>query len=104
ARAIRELAFAHTREKIEILCDGTIAIRAVAPGRRQRAAMLANLIRAQVVNISITLLDELHRPLIKLAKIVGSETSRAPLEAEPAHVLFNRLDVLVFLLGRIGVV
>ena len=49
--AVRELAGAHPREQIEVLRDRAIAIGALASGLGQRAAVLADLVGAQAVDV-----------------------------------------------------
>src|SRR5579863_3886558 len=57
-----------------------------------------------VVHISFAGLDQLHRPGIKLVKIVGGIEQTIPVEAEPANVLLNGFDILHPFLGGIGIV
>src|SRR5262249_57565121 len=50
-------------------------------------------------------LDELHGPLIELLEVVARVIEvPAPVEAEPADVAHDRVDVLLAFLGRVGVV
>src|SRR5690606_36312662 len=91
---------AHTSKKIQVLLDGTIAIGALAAGLGQRAAIFADLVRREAIDIGLAVANELFRPLVELVEIVGSVIEPvAPIEAEPADVLLDRPDVLVFL-GR----
>ncbi len=76
-----------------------------SPGLGQRAAELADLVGAQVVDVGLARLDQLHRPAVELLEVVGGVVEvRAPVEAEPAHVGHDRVDVLHLFLGRVGVV
>src|SRR5204862_3654076 len=50
-------------------------------------------------------LDQVLRPLIELLEIIGGVMQvRAPIEAEPAHIALDRVDVFLLLLGGVGVV
>src|SRR5437867_5505728 len=103
--AIGKLAGAHAAEQLEVLLD-----RAIAMGRRaaclgQRPARLAHLLHGLIVEIRLPRFDELLRPLIELLEVVaGVMQVLAPVEAEPAHVVHDGVDVLLALLGRVGVV
>jgi hypothetical protein len=66
--------------------------------------MLANLVGGEVIDIGLAGLDERHCPLVKLREVVGGVTEAIPLEAEPAHVRQDGIDVLLLLLAGIGVV
>src|SRR5260370_514762 len=66
--------------------------------------MLANLFRRQIVNVSLSILDQFDRPLVELIEIIGSIKKPIPLKPKPVDVDHDRLNVLgLFLLG-IGVI
>ena len=91
-------------KQIQILFHRAIAIRAVFARLGQRAAILANFLGRQIVDVSLAILDQLDRPLVELIEIIRSVEEPVPVEAEPLHVGLDRVDVLgLFLLG-IGVV
>ena len=105
ARAVRELAGAHAAEQVEILLDAPLAKRAVLARLGQRAAVGAHLLLRLVVDIGLAGADQMLGPGVKLLEIVrGVVEVLAPVEAEPAHVALDRVDVFLLLLGRIGVV
>ena len=52
-RAVGELAGAHPREQIEVLLDRPIAVRAVAARLGQRAAIGADLVGVQAVDVGL---------------------------------------------------
>ncbi len=105
ARAVGKFARAHALEQVEVLFDRAIAIRAVFARLGQRAAILAHLFGAQIVDIRFARLDQLHRPGIELVEVVGGvEHPIAPVDAQPAHVVDDRVDVLLLFLLGIGVV
>ena len=103
-RAVRELVGAHPREQIEVLLDRSIAIRAVLPRLGQRAAVRADLVGAQAVDVGLALLDQLDGELIEPLEVVRRVELGAPREAEPRDVLLDRVDVLDVFLRRVGVV
>src|SRR5687768_6424516 len=82
-----------------------MAVRALAPGLGQRAAVLPNLVGRQTVDVRLAVANELLRPLIELLEIVRRVIQvLAPLEAEPSDVALDLVDVLLRLFYRIGVV
>jgi hypothetical protein len=65
----------------------------------------ADLLGREVVDVGFAGADQVLGPIVELFEVVGGEVEvLAPVEAEPAHVLLDRLDVLVLFLGRVGVV
>src|SRR5262249_17440657 len=105
ARSVGKLARAHASEKIEIFRARTVAVRAVSPWLRERAAIFADLVRAQVADESLLLFDELLGEFVEAVEIIRRvELAVVPIEAEPAHVGAYGLDVLDILFARIGVV
>ena len=109
ARSVREPSgnspCSHPLEEIEILVDGAIAVGAVLAGLGERAAILADLVGGQIADVRLARLDELDRPIVKLLEVVGGvEQPVFPIEAQPADVVHDRIDVLLLFLGRIGVV
>ena len=105
ARAVRELARAHAAEQVEVLLDAALAERAVLAGLGQRAALDAHLLLALVVDVGLACLDQVLGPRVELLEVVRRVIEvLAPVEAEPAHVGLDGVDVLLLLLGRVGVV
>ena len=87
ALAVLELAAPHALEQVEVLGDAARAVRAVAARLGQRAAARGDLLRGQVADVGLALLDQLHRERVELVEVVGREVLvLAPVEAEPAHV------------------
>jgi hypothetical protein len=103
-RPVRELAGAHAREQIEVLGDGAVTIRAVSTRLGQRAAVRANFVRVEAVDVGLAFLDQPDRELIHLVEVVGGEEQGVPFEAEPPDVFLDGVDVLDVFLGRIRVV
>ena len=84
---------------------GRSRIRALAAGLGQRAAVLADLVGAEAVDVGLAGLDQVHGVAVERLEIVrGVARLAVPLEAQPAHVLLDRLDVLDVLLRGVGVV
>ena len=68
-------------------------------------AVLADLFLVETADVRLAGLDQLFRELVEPLEIVGSEVeSIFPIEAEPAHVVLDRFDVLDLLGLGIGVV
>ena len=103
--AVRELARAHALEQVEALLDRTVAPRTVLAGLGEGAAVLADLVSGEVVDVRLAGLDQVDRPFVELIEVVGGVVEMlAPVEAEPADVFLDRVDVLLLLLDRVGVV
>ena len=67
--------------------------------------MLADLVGGEVVDVGVAGLDQVHGPVVELVEVVGGEVEMlAPVEAEPADVFLDRVDVLLLFLDRVGVV
>ncbi len=104
-RAVFKLAGAHAAEQIEVLLDAPLAERAVLARLGQRAARGAHRVGVLIVDIGLAGADENFRPVVKLFEIVrGVMKIFAPIEAEPAHVGLDGVDIFLLFLGRIGVV
>ena len=105
ARAVGEFAGAHAAEQVEVFLDGAVAERAVLAGLGQRAAVDADLVLALVVDIGLAGADQVLGPAVEPLEIVGGVVEvLAPIEAEPAHVALDGVDIFLLFLGRIGVV
>ena len=75
------------------------------PGVGERAAVLADLVGGLVVDVGLAAFDEVDGPVVELLEVVGRVVEvLAPVEAEPAHVGLDGVDVLLLLLGRVRVV
>ena len=93
------------RNRSRFSSTGAVAVRAVLPGLGQRAALRAHLVGRRVVDVGLALADQVLGPLVELLEVVGRVVEvLAPVEAEPAHVALDRVDVLLLFLRRVGVV
>ena len=64
-----------------------------------------HLLRRLVVDVGLAGLDQVFGPVIEPIEIVRRmKEVLAPVEAEPAHVALDGVDIFLLLLGRIGVV
>jgi hypothetical protein len=105
AFAVPEPACAHAPEEVEVLRRGAVAEGAVSAGLGERATMRTHFLGAEIADEGEALADELFRETVELFEIVARvEKIRAPVEAEPLHVLHDGVDVFGLLLGGIGVV
>ena len=105
AGAVGELAGPHSRKEVEVLVDRAVAPRRVAAGLRQRAAVLADLIGRQVVDVRVAVADQVDGPVVELLEVVRRMVEvLAPVEAEPADIALDRVDVLLLLLDRVRVI
>src|SRR5262245_41715967 len=72
---------------------------------RQGAAIDPHLVLALIIDVSLAGFNQMLGPIVKLLKVVGGMVEMlAPIETEPAHITLDRVDVFLFLLGRVGVV
>ncbi len=101
---VRELARAHAPEEVEVLGDRPVAVGARLPLHVVVAAVLADLLLVQAVDVGEALLDQALGDLVELLEVVRGVVEVVPLEAEPAHVRLDRLDVLHVLGRRVRVV
>ena len=105
AAPIRKLARPHPRKQLPILRHAPVAKRARFPRFRRRAARLAHLLRRQIANISLPVLNQLHRPIMQLAEVIGGvEKPVLPIETQPLHVFDNRIDILRLFLRRVRII
>ena len=103
--AVGELAFAHPLQEIEVLFHGAGGVGAEGARLADAAAVFADLFLGERADVGLAAADELDRKIEELLVIVrGVEELVAPVEAEPAHVALNRLDVLQVFRRRVGVV
>ncbi len=104
-RAVGELPGAHAREEVEALRHRPVSPRALPAGLGEGAAVLADLVGGEVVNVGLAGLDKAGRPRIQLLEVVGGEVQvLAPVEPQPAHVGLDGVDVLLLFFHRVGVV
>ncbi len=104
-RPVREFARPHAAEEIEVFLGGSIAPGTIASRLGQGAAGDAHLLLRLVVDISLAGADQVLGPLVELFEIVGRMIEMcSPVEAEPAHVALDGVDIFLLLFRRIGVV
>ncbi|OQA15013.1 MAG: hypothetical protein BWY63_03025 [Chloroflexi bacterium ADurb.Bin360] len=104
-RTIGKFSRAHATEEVKVLLDGAVAIGAILTRFGERAAILANLLGAQIIHVSHALLDEVLSPEVHLFEIVGGEEwFIREFGNQPAHIRHDGFDVFFFFLHRVGVI
>ncbi len=104
AGAVGELAGLHAPQQVEVVGHGAVTERRWPTRLGQGAAVLPDLLVGQVTHVGQAVVHEALGQLVHAREVVGREQHRGRREAEPAHVVLDRLDVLDVLLGRVGVV
>ncbi|OPZ25771.1 MAG: hypothetical protein BWZ02_02311 [Lentisphaerae bacterium ADurb.BinA184] len=105
ACAVRKLPGPHAAEQIEVLRNRPLTVRTGTARLGEVAAVQPDLLRRQVADVGLAPADQLLGTLAKPAEVVrGVVLATLPVEAEPAHVLADGVDVLGLLLAGIGVV
>jgi hypothetical protein len=107
--AVLELAGLHPAEQVEVFLGRTVAIRRRLAAFGQRAAVRAHFVRALAVDVRLAALDQQLGELVELVVVVAREILMidrvlAPVEAEPAHRVDDRVDVFDAFLFRVRVV
>ena len=109
-RTIGVLSRTHFPEQAQVLFHRAVTERRVAARLGQRAPVLADLVAGLAVHVGVAGLDQLQRDLVEGLEVVAGVVEvalaigKGPVEAQPAHRIDDRVDVLlVFLLG-VGVV
>ncbi len=104
--AVGELAVAHILEQLEVLLDRTAAVRAFLARLGQRAAVGAQLLLRQIVNIRLAVLDELYSALVAGLEVVRAVVyaARRLLAGQPLDVFPDGVYILGVLLDRVGVI
>ena len=93
------------RNRYRVLFHAAVAAGALLAGTGQGAAVLADLVGAQVVHIGLALEDELLGVFVELVEIVGRvEFAVVPFTAQPLHVLADGIHVFGVFLDGVGVV
>jgi hypothetical protein len=103
-RPVWKVARAHAREQLEVLGHRTVAVRAVATRFRQGAAVSANLVGIEAIDVRLAVTNQSDGKLVQALEVVRGEIQAIPLKAEPLDVLFDGVDVLDVLLRGVRVV
>ena len=87
----------------------TIAPRAVRAGFGEGAAIGADLVRALLIDVGMAGPDQVFGGLVHEFKVIARvvemlSAAGRPVETEPMHGIEDRIDVLLLLLLRIGVI
>ena len=103
-RSVGELPGLHAAEEVEVLRRRAVAERAVGAGHAGGAALLADRLARLAVDIGQAEFNQLLGPEVKLFEVVAGVVQSVPLEAEPADIVLDRLDVLGLFGGRVRVI
>ena len=105
AAAFRELPRPHARKEIEIFLDLPVAKGTLAAGFGQRALVRADRFSRLIVDECLLLADQVDGEAVERFEVVGGVVEMPlPIEAEPADVGHDAVDVLRLLGRRIRVV
>ena len=103
--AFVELAAGHLFEGREVLVDGHVAGRARLAGVFLVAVEFADLLLGEEADVGLAELDQLDGVGVHALEVVRRlVVVLVPVEAQPADVLLDRVDVFDLFLGRIRVV
>ena len=103
--ALVELAAGHLGERRKVGGDGGIAGRARLAGGLLVAVVGADFLLGQEAHVGLAQLDQPDGVGVHPREVVGRlVVVLAPVEAEPADVLLDRVDVFHLFLGGVGVV
>ena len=102
--AVGEFSGAHTLKQRRRLFSALAPAWALLSGLLQRSPIFPDLIGTQVVNISQTLADQLHRRLIHGVEIIRGPQAFIPREPEPLHIFLDGIHILHVLFHRISIV
>jgi hypothetical protein len=103
--AVGELAGLHPSEEIQVLFDAALAPGALLARFGDGAAAFPHLFFGEVTDVGLAVGDQVDRDVVDASEVVGGVVKALlPVEAQPAHVVLDRVDVLLVLLQRVGVV
>ncbi len=102
--AVRELAGAHAPEQIQVLLHAAVAEGALFAGFGQGAAVVADLLGVQAVNVGLAGPDQVNGELVEPIEVVRGVAELLPVEPQPAHILLDRLGILLLFPGGVGIV
>ena len=92
-------------EQVEAFGGRTVAVRAVPAWLGQGAAVGANFVGGQTVDVGVSVADQSRGEVVQPFEVVGGvEKPVVPIEPQPADVALDRFDVLDVFLGGIGIV
>ncbi len=105
-RAVRELAGAHPPQEVEALLRRAVTVGALAAGLVPGAAVLADLLHREVVDVGLAVDDQLLGPGVELRRNSRRRSSSRSSQSKPSQRTSRwiDLDVLGLLGGRVGVV
>ena len=102
--AVSEFAGSHLLEKSEVFLNRSVPVRTLFARLLEGASVFSDLIRGELTDERFALLDKFDSGLVHSVEIIGCPELFIPLESQPVYVIFDGLDELYVLLGRIGIV
>ena len=104
-RAVGILSRLHVPEERQTFLRIPVPVRVVTARLGQRAAVLADLIRAEAADIGEPLPDQQLRLLVHRVKVIGRKEAAVPeIGAQPPDILLDRLHKFALLLRGVRVV
>ena len=104
-RAVGILSRLHVPEESQAFLRIPVPVRVVSARLGQRAAVLADLIRAQAADIGEPLPDQQLRLLVHRVKVIGREEAAIPeISAQPPDILLDGLHKFALFLRGVRVV
>ena len=103
--AVSKFTLFHPFKQGNTLAGGSIPPGTGSARFCQGAAIFAHLLGVQFVDVRLVYPDQFHGILIQLLEIVGSKIHAIrPVKAEPAYLLYDRLNILDIFLFGVGIV
>ena len=103
-RAVGKLAGAHAPEQHQVLVDRAVAVWALDARFAVAASLCGDGFGVLVVHVREAGADQMLGPLVELLEVVAGVDRLARLEAQPANVVDDRVDVFGLLGDGVGVV
>ena len=103
--SLLKFAILHALEQVEIFCDAPLTRGTVLARFCEGTTIAADFLGAELTDIGLAQLDQLHGEVVELIKIVrGEKEILAPVKAQPADIILDGCHVGLFFLARIGIV
>ena len=105
ASAVGKFTVAHAFEQVQVLFDRAGPVGAFAAGLGEGAAVLADLVGGEVVDVGLAVLDQLESKLVKLLEIIGGiKLAVFPIIAQPVDIFFDGVDIFDVFFDRVGII
>ena len=98
-------ALFHLLKQLQVLLNGPVPVGTLLARSLKVSPVLPDLLRAEIADKCLSLLDQQDGTLIHLLKIIGREKQPVlKVSSQPFYILDDGLDKFFLLLGRVGVV